>query len=121
MTTHDESGTITFRVGGTVRHMSVPEFSVTLGLYIEEFMSAENFLRLHRHIHYSLSLCWVDLTTGTRPYDARCSKATSLPLALQYIHALLAHILTGRKESTGVVGISDAYFLWSMTTGHVFM
>ncbi|XP_017614087.2 uncharacterized protein LOC108459252 [Gossypium arboreum] len=33
MNTHDEADTIIFRLGGLVRHMSVPEFGAALGLY----------------------------------------------------------------------------------------
>ncbi|KAK5826298.1 hypothetical protein PVK06_021215 [Gossypium arboreum] len=61
-----------------------------------------------------------DLTASTAPYDASRSKATSLPLALRYIHAILAHTLTGRRGSTDVVSTTGAYFLWSMATSHVF-
>ncbi|KAH1081562.1 hypothetical protein J1N35_021323 [Gossypium stocksii] len=100
MMTHDERGTVTFRLGGLVRYMSVFEFGIALGLYIDEFMSAKNFLRLHQRIYYLPSNCWVDLTASMTPYDVIHSKATSLPPNLQYIHALLAHILTSRGEST---------------------
>ncbi|KAK5834398.1 hypothetical protein PVK06_018276 [Gossypium arboreum] len=118
MNRHDEPGTIVFRLGGLVRHMSVLEFGASFGLYTEEFMTFENFVQLHRHIHYSPSCCWSDLTASTVPYDASRSKATSLPPTLHYIHAILAHTLTERRESTGVVNTTDAYFLWSMATGH---
>ncbi|PPS16471.1 hypothetical protein GOBAR_AA04122 [Gossypium barbadense] len=47
MTAHDELGTITFQLGGLVHQMSVPEFDAAMGLYTEEFISVENFLRLH--------------------------------------------------------------------------
>ncbi|PPR99103.1 hypothetical protein GOBAR_AA21555 [Gossypium barbadense] len=114
MNTHDEAGTITFILGGLVRHMSVSEFGATLGLYTEEFMSFEVFLHLHCHIHHSLFCCWTDLMVSTVPYDVSRSKLTSLPPTLRYIHAILAHTLTGRRESTGVVSSTDAYFLWSM-------
>ncbi|KAK5771030.1 hypothetical protein PVK06_047203 [Gossypium arboreum] len=120
MNTHDEAGTIILKLGGLVRHMSVPEFGATLGLYEEEFMTSENFLQLHRHIHYSPSYCWTNLTESTIPYNASRSKVTSLPLALCYIHAILAHTLTGRRKITGIVSTTDAYFLWSMATGLVF-
>ncbi|KAK5785168.1 hypothetical protein PVK06_039720 [Gossypium arboreum] len=116
--THDEAGTINFRLGGLVRHMSVPKFGDAFGLYTEEFMASKNFLQLHRHIYYSPSCCWTDLTVITVPYDASRSKATSLPPTLRYIHVILAHTLTGRRESTGVVSSTNAYFLWSMATGH---
>ncbi|KAK5823815.1 hypothetical protein PVK06_018578 [Gossypium arboreum] len=111
MNTHDEAGTIVFRLGRLVRHMSVPEFKATLGFYTEEFIASENFLQLHHHIYYSSSCCWIDLTASTVPYDTSRSKVTFLPPALHYIHAILVHTLTWRRESTGVVSTTDAYFL----------
>ncbi|KAK5793530.1 hypothetical protein PVK06_034680 [Gossypium arboreum] len=101
MMTHDEPGTITFRLGGLVRQISVPEFGSTLRLYTEEFISAENFLRLRRHIHYLPFRCWTELTACMPSYDASRSKATSLPLAIWYLYALLAHTLTDRSQQEG--------------------
>ncbi|PPS09394.1 hypothetical protein GOBAR_AA11250 [Gossypium barbadense] len=102
MSSHDEHGTITFRLGGLVRHMNVLEFGAVLGIYTDKFMGADNFLHLYRHIHYSPSCCWTVITASQIPYDASRSKATSLSPVLRYIHALLAHTLTARRESTGV-------------------
>ncbi|KAK5775628.1 hypothetical protein PVK06_043541 [Gossypium arboreum] len=103
MNTHDEA----------MRHMSVPEFGIVLGIYIDEFISVGNFLQLNRHIHYSPSYCWIDLTASQIRYDMSRSKASALAPALRYLHALLAHTLTGRRESIGVINTHDAYFLWS--------
>ncbi|KAK5811792.1 hypothetical protein PVK06_027165 [Gossypium arboreum] len=100
--------------------MSVTEFGAALGIYTDKFIGADNFLHLHRHIHYSTSCCWTDLTASQICYDPSWSKGTSLSLALRYIHTLLAHTLTGRREKTGVVSTTDVYYLWSMATGHVF-
>ncbi|PPR85142.1 hypothetical protein GOBAR_AA35549 [Gossypium barbadense] len=41
-----------------------------------------------------------------------CSKASALLPSLRYLHAILAHTLIGRRESSGVVNTHDAYFLW---------
>ncbi|KAK5775597.1 hypothetical protein PVK06_043503 [Gossypium arboreum] len=103
-----------------VRHLSVPEFGAALGIYTDKFIGVDNFLHLYRHIHHSPSCCWTDLTASQIHYDATRSKATSLSPALWYIHALLAHTLTGSRESTGVVSTTDAYYIWSMATGHIF-
>ncbi|MFQ6635428.1 hypothetical protein Gotur_011191 [Gossypium turneri] len=46
---HDEPRTISFRLGGMTRYVSVPKFGATLGLYTKEFMSVEGFLTLYRH------------------------------------------------------------------------
>ncbi|PPS10013.1 hypothetical protein GOBAR_AA10630 [Gossypium barbadense] len=98
MIVHDEPGTVTFFLSGLVRQMSVPEFDAAMRLYTEKFMSAVDFLRLHRHIHHLPSCCWTDLT----PYDPSHSKVTSLSPVLRYIHAILAHTLKGQGESIGV-------------------
>ncbi|KAK5770983.1 hypothetical protein PVK06_047150 [Gossypium arboreum] len=41
------------------------------------------------------------------------------PPSLRYLHTILAHMLTGRSESTGIINTHDAYFLWCMSHGHV--
>ncbi|PPR97091.1 hypothetical protein GOBAR_AA23574 [Gossypium barbadense] len=90
MTNFDDPGTVQFRLGGLVRQLSVPEFEIALGL---------------------------DLVPASATYDPSHSKALALPPSLRYLHAILAHTLTGRRESTGVVTTHDAYFLWSMVKG----
>ncbi|KAK5825749.1 hypothetical protein PVK06_020613 [Gossypium arboreum] len=74
---------------------------------------------LHCHIHYSLSKCWRDLVPASATYDPSRSKVSALPPSLRYLHAILAHTLTGKRESTSVVITHDAYFLWSMANRHV--
>ncbi|KAK5824213.1 hypothetical protein PVK06_018981 [Gossypium arboreum] len=101
----------TFCLSGLVHQLSVLEFGIALGLYTKEFMDDNELNTLHRHIHYSLSKCWRDLVPASATYDPSRSKALALPPFLRYIHAILAHTLTGRRESTGVVTIHDAYFL----------
>ncbi|PPR90897.1 hypothetical protein GOBAR_AA29785 [Gossypium barbadense] len=104
MTNYDDPGTVQFCLGGLVCQLSVPEFNTALGLYTEEFKEENDLHALNRHIHHSPS---------------RRSKASALPPSLRYLHAILAHTLTGRRESTGVVNTHDAYFLWCMSHGHV--
>ncbi|PPR82306.1 hypothetical protein GOBAR_AA38410 [Gossypium barbadense] len=60
------------------------------------------------------------LQPATDIYNPSHSKASALARALRYLHALLAHTLTRRRESTGVINTHDAYFLWSMRQGHIF-
>ncbi|KAK5802711.1 hypothetical protein PVK06_030328 [Gossypium arboreum] len=100
--------------------MSVPEFGVALRLYTEKFMDDDDFDTLHRHIHLSPSNCWRALVPTSATYDPSLSKASALALTLRYLHAILAHTLTGRLESTSVANTHDAYFLWSMVNRHVF-
>ncbi|PPR96733.1 hypothetical protein GOBAR_AA23936 [Gossypium barbadense] len=52
-------------------------------------------------------------------YDPSHSKASALPPSLRYLHAILVHTLTRRRESTGVVNTHDAYYLWCMGNAHV--
>ncbi|PPS16587.1 hypothetical protein GOBAR_AA03983 [Gossypium barbadense] len=74
---------------------------------------------LNLYIHHSPSWCWDTLVPGSTTYNPSHSKALALPPSLTYLHAILAHTLTGRQESTGVVNTHDAYFLWCMSHGHV--
>ncbi|PPS07730.1 hypothetical protein GOBAR_AA12913 [Gossypium barbadense] len=39
--------------------------------------------------------------------------------SVRYLHAILANTLSERRESTGIITIHDAYFLWSMANVHV--
>ncbi|KAK5839884.1 hypothetical protein PVK06_008735 [Gossypium arboreum] len=82
-------------------------------------MDDDDFDTLHCHIHVSLSNYWRALVPDSATYDPSHSKASALSPSLRYLHAILAHTLTGRGESTGVVNTHDAYFLWSMVNGHV--
>ncbi|PPR81750.1 hypothetical protein GOBAR_AA38964 [Gossypium barbadense] len=59
------------------------------------------------------------LVPASATYDPNRSKASALPPSLRYLHAILAHTLTGRRENIGVVTTHDASFLWSMANGHV--
>ncbi|PPR97413.1 hypothetical protein GOBAR_AA23258 [Gossypium barbadense] len=105
--------------GGLVRAMSVPEFGVTLGLYTDEFMEEEDMNALPRNIHILPSLCWKALAPLSSTYNPSRSKASALAPSLRYLHAILAHTLTGRRESTDVVNTHDAYYLWCMANAHV--
>ncbi|KAK5839853.1 hypothetical protein PVK06_008697 [Gossypium arboreum] len=116
----DDPGMVQFHLGGLVRQLSVPEFGVALGLYRVEFMDDDEFNSLHRHIHYSSSNCWKALVPASATYDPSHSKALALAPSLRYLHAILVHTLTGRRETIGVVNTNDAYLLWSMAHGHVF-
>ncbi|KAK5775725.1 hypothetical protein PVK06_043658 [Gossypium arboreum] len=108
MTNNYYPGTIHFRLGGLVRMMSVPEFGVTLGLYTNKFMEEEDMNAIPRNIHISPSLCWKALAPLSSIYDPSRSKTLALAPSLRYLHAILSHTLTGRRESTGVVNTHDA-------------
>ncbi|PPR94923.1 hypothetical protein GOBAR_AA25742 [Gossypium barbadense] len=67
-------------------------------------------------IHFRLG--GLALAPLSSTYDPSCSKASALPFSLQYLYAILAHTLTGRRESISVVNTHDAYYLWCMTERH---
>ncbi|PPR85685.1 hypothetical protein GOBAR_AA35006 [Gossypium barbadense] len=91
MTNYDDPGTVQFCLGVLVCQLSVPEFGAALGLYTEDAAS----------------------------YNLSRSKASVLPPSLRYLHAILTHTITGRRECTVFVNTHDAYFLWCMSHGHV--
>ncbi|PPS18568.1 hypothetical protein GOBAR_AA02005 [Gossypium barbadense] len=119
MTYYDDPGTVQFCLGGLIHQLSIPEFSVTLGLYTEEFEEENELHALSRHIHFSPLKCWHTLAPGTAFYNPSRSKASILPPSLRYLHTILAHTIIGRRESTGIVNTHNAYFLWCMSQGHV--
>ncbi|PPR94383.1 hypothetical protein GOBAR_AA26289 [Gossypium barbadense] len=61
----------------------------------------------------------VQFHLGEAQFNPSRSKASALPPSLRYLHAILAHMITGRRESTGFVNNHDAFFLWCMSHGHV--
>ncbi|PPS11481.1 hypothetical protein GOBAR_AA09161 [Gossypium barbadense] len=70
----DDPGTIQFHLGGLVHQLNVPEFGIALNA----------------------------LAPGAASYNPSRSKASALPPSLRYLHAILAHTLTRRRESTGI-------------------
>ncbi|PPS19427.1 hypothetical protein GOBAR_AA01149 [Gossypium barbadense] len=119
MTRYDDLGKVEFRLGGLICKLSVPEFGATLGLYTEEFREENELHALSRHIHFSPSKCWHTLAPSIASYNPSRSKASVRPPSLRYLHAILAHTIIGRRESTSVVNTHYVYFLWCMSQGHV--
>ncbi|PPS05282.1 hypothetical protein GOBAR_AA15380 [Gossypium barbadense] len=119
MTNYDDPGTVQFRLGGLVRQLSILEFGAALGLYTEKFKEENELHALTRHIHFSPSKCWHTFAPSAASYNPSRSKALVLPPSLRYLHDILAHTITGRRGSTGVVNTHDASFLWCMSPGHV--
>ncbi|PPR96261.1 hypothetical protein GOBAR_AA24412 [Gossypium barbadense] len=60
---------------------------------------------LGRLVHQSVSqnLCWHTLAPDPASYNPSHSKASVLPPSLRYLHAILPHMITGGRESTGVI------------------
>ncbi|PPR96342.1 hypothetical protein GOBAR_AA24324 [Gossypium barbadense] len=119
MIRYDDPGSVQFCLGGLIRQLSVPEFGAALGLYTEEFREENELHALSCHIHFSPSKCWHTLAPSTASYNPSYSKASVLPPSLRYFHAILAHTITERRESIGVVNTHDVYFLWCMSQGHI--
>ena len=109
MTRYDDLGTVQFRLGRLIRQLSVPEFGAAVGLYTEEFQEENELHALSRHIHFSPSKCWHTLAPSTALYNPSHSKASVLSPSMRYLHAILAHTITGRRESTVVVNTHDVY------------
>ncbi|PPS08768.1 hypothetical protein GOBAR_AA11872 [Gossypium barbadense] len=61
----------------------------------------------------------MELCSTPASYNPSRSKASVLPSSLRYLHAILAHTITGRRESTDIVNTHDACFLWCMSHGHI--
>ncbi|PPR98772.1 hypothetical protein GOBAR_AA21896 [Gossypium barbadense] len=119
MTRYDDPGTVQFHLGELIYQLNIPEFGAALGLYTKEFRDENELHALSRHIHLSPSKCWHTLASSTALYNPGRSKASVLSPSLRYLHTILAHTITGRQESTGVVNTHDVYFLWCMLQGHV--
>ncbi|PPR90921.1 hypothetical protein GOBAR_AA29764 [Gossypium barbadense] len=100
MTSYDDPGTVQFCLGGLILQLSVPELGAALGLYTEEFEEENELNALSRHIHFSPPKCWHTLAPSTVSYNPSRSKASVLPPSLRYLHAILAHMITGRRAST---------------------
>ncbi|PPR86182.1 hypothetical protein GOBAR_AA34508 [Gossypium barbadense] len=85
----------------------------------KEFKEDNELHALTRHIHFSPLKCWHTLAPSAASYNPSLAKASVLPPSLRYLHAILAHTIIGRRESTGVINTHNAYFLWCMPHGHV--
>ncbi|KAK5825564.1 hypothetical protein PVK06_020416 [Gossypium arboreum] len=114
MMNYDDPGMVQFRLGRLVLQFSILGFSTALGLYTKNDLHA-----LNRHIHCSPLRCWDTLVPSGATYNPSRSKALTLPPSLRYLHAIFAHTITGRGESTGIVNTHGTYFLWCMSHGHV--
>ncbi|PPR95164.1 hypothetical protein GOBAR_AA25505 [Gossypium barbadense] len=119
MTRYNDPGMVQFSLGRLICQLSVPEFGAAVGLYTEEFQEENELHALSRHIHFSPSKCWHTFSPSTASYNPSYSKASFLPLSRRYLHAILAHTITERRESTGIVNTHNVYFLWCMSQGHV--
>ncbi|PPR88102.1 hypothetical protein GOBAR_AA32591 [Gossypium barbadense] len=97
MTNYNDPGTVQFRLDRLVCQLSVPEFGTALGLYTKEFKEENDLHALNRHICRSPSRCWDTLVPCGATYNPSHSKASALPPSLKYLHAILAHTITGRR------------------------
>ncbi|PPS16308.1 hypothetical protein GOBAR_AA04272 [Gossypium barbadense] len=82
MTNFDNPRMVQFCLGGLVRQLSVPEFRIALGLYMEEFIDDNELDTLLHGIHYSPSKCWKDLVLTSASYGPSRFKASALALSL---------------------------------------
>ncbi|PPS15650.1 hypothetical protein GOBAR_AA04927 [Gossypium barbadense] len=119
MTRYDDPSTVQFHLGGLILQLNVLEFGAALGLYMEEFREENELHALSRHKHFSPSKYWHTLAPSTASYNPIRSKASVFPPSLRYLHAILAHMITGRQERTSVVNTHNVYFLWCMSQWHI--
>ncbi|KAK5833728.1 hypothetical protein PVK06_017582 [Gossypium arboreum] len=96
MTRCDDPDMVQFFLGVLICQLSVPEFGAILGLSTEEFREENELHALSRHIHFFPLKCWHTLALSTASYNPSHSKALVLPPSLRYLHAVLAHMITGR-------------------------
>ncbi|PPS05784.1 hypothetical protein GOBAR_AA14864 [Gossypium barbadense] len=89
MTNYNDPGMVQFRLGRLVHQLSISEFVLE------------------------------PLVPNGATYNPSHSKAYALLPYLRYLHAILAHTITGRRESTGVINTHDSYFLWCMSHGYI--
>ncbi|PPS17270.1 hypothetical protein GOBAR_AA03300 [Gossypium barbadense] len=115
MTRYDDPGTVQFRLGRLILQLSVLEFGAALGLYTEEFREENELHALSHHIYFSPSKCWHTLAPSTVSYNPSHSKASVLPPSLRYLHAILAHTIIGRRESTGQQ--MERHWKWVISIG----
>ncbi|KAK5835142.1 hypothetical protein PVK06_010828 [Gossypium arboreum] len=120
-----------FKIAKRIRHNPVssqqssatiecPRIRSSPGTLYRRIYEGQQFSPFYRHIYYAPSSCWAAIMPATGIYDPSRSKASALSPTMRYLYALLAHTLTGRQESIGIVNTHDAYFLWSMRQGHIF-
>lgn len=95
---------------GMAWDFSIVGFCVTLDLYFDDFLATIEFSSLLQNIHQSTSLYWSEITEVFVSYNLSQFKAWCFSLAMLYIHAILTHTLTDRKEITIVVDTLEAYF-----------
>ncbi|PPS04393.1 hypothetical protein GOBAR_AA16265 [Gossypium barbadense] len=98
MTNYDDPGQVQFCLGGLIHQLSVLEFGATLGLYTEEFKEENELHALSHHIHFSPSKCWHTLAPSIASYNPSRFKASILLPSLMYLHAILAHTITGSED-----------------------
>ncbi|MBA0674820.1 hypothetical protein Goari_016394 [Gossypium aridum] len=89
---------ISFRLGSVTRYLRIAGLRVALSIYSDDFLATLDFSTLPRYIYRPTPLYWSDISEFATSYNPNQSKVRCLPPALCYIHAILAHTLTGRKE-----------------------
>ena len=112
----DIPGLIEFRVGGRWHHLSYTQFSVHMGLYTEEFVSSPAYRQLATCFprRESMSAYWWQVSRGPEYAPTRSKGSTLRSPVLRYMHRLLAQSINARRDSPGVVGEHDLFYLYSM-------
>ncbi|KAM0065065.1 hypothetical protein Hdeb2414_s0003g00110411 [Helianthus debilis subsp. tardiflorus] len=112
-TDYSYARSITFRMAGVERSCSLIEFAKRMGVYTDEEMETDVFLKGLTKLPDDVSPEQVWAQIGEGPYQANMVKSTRLKDPFHRIlHRVIAQSIAGRKESTGVVTRRDLFFLY---------
>ncbi|KAI3819874.1 hypothetical protein L1987_13726 [Smallanthus sonchifolius] len=104
---------IQFRLGGVDLSCSLKDFARRMGLYNEEEMETDMFLEDVHDLPDTTAtptLFWREIGEGN--YNSNVSKAYLIRDPVHhYIQRVLAHTISGRKKTPGVVSVRDLFFL----------
>ncbi|KAI7746769.1 hypothetical protein M8C21_025279 [Ambrosia artemisiifolia] len=104
---------IRFRMAGIERSCSLIEFSRRMGLYTDEEMETDIFLKGLTKLPSDVSPQQFWAQIGEGPYQGKFLKSTRLKDPFyRILHRIIAQSIAGRKESTGVVTQKDQFFLY---------
>ena len=107
---------IEFQIGGERFHRSYTQFSIDCGFYTKEFTQTDAYreLQVDWPSNFNDQQYWRSISREME-YAPTTSKASRLcHPELRYVHKLLVHTITGRRESTGVVSRRDLFYIYSM-------
>ena len=96
--------------------MSHTQFAVYIGLYTDELVDSQDYHKLQVNFAPMFILAhycrWISRDSN---YELMRSEASMLESpTLHYIHKLLVHTISRRRDSMGVVSTRDLFYLCSI-------